>query len=919
MKRKQIVALLLSSVIAVSSCLPVGVQAYAAEDANVSTEVETDSALEQATEADSDSTEVTDAADSGTTADNQGTEQDKTGDGTSADINEGPDGQTGETASTATEASESEDSIQTDDMTDGNDDQEDDDSADAGEADNADTADTAGEIAEEINEEEAISKEAKSASDASDDIDKPASIAVNKEYTQYFERKNDIDCFKFKSGGGNFKVKVWYIPGEAPDPDDYFGDERIELSYATYGYVSALAGEKPMYMWGDSETIDTTLDTPTAYETEGKDYTVSGDYVVRTIDLGNIKAGKDMGLLFRGHYKGAYKLKVIGKAYTVKKSIKKATVTVASGVYSGTAVKPKVTVKLGNTTLKNGTDYSVSYSNNIKVGSKAVAKITGKGKYKDTVSKTFTIKKRALTNKVNITLKNTSLSYSGKPKKPAFSIYLPATNNVGSIPLVKNTDYTFKYVNNVEPGTGKLIVTGKGNFTGTAERTFKINKLDQPATLNKTKITTTYAKIGTKVKLAVQGRKENAKITYSSSNTKVAVVKDGVVTIKGTGSAEIKVSLGGTKHYKGKTLKCTVNVLKKQTITTGIKDGAKIPYTTKAVPLNAVVKTGNGKLTYKSSDPSVAGVDKNGNLIFRNAEKLGTTTITITAATTSTYTKAVKTLKITTVKGKPELSCENTTQNHDFKEAPFSLGVTVDEPVKLTYTSDNPDCAIVSDDGMVTLNSNNITDDMSVNITVQSKADGFFKESDSITVTLNIQTNRLYWPVRVLNGDGSAGAPITGISTNFGEYLEVINGNHRGIDIAAGEGAGWFCPVDGTLERVYYGCVAGGAAENHVNCNPNHGKYEGVCNNGFGNGVIIRFEMNGVTYYIQCAHMNELSPALIDNEGATITRGTYLGTVGDRGFSFGTHAHFEINRDSAFGTNVNNDPESDGCIFRYSY
>lgn len=46
LKRKQIVALLLSSVIAVSSCLPVSVQAYAAEDASASAEVETDSALE---------------------------------------------------------------------------------------------------------------------------------------------------------------------------------------------------------------------------------------------------------------------------------------------------------------------------------------------------------------------------------------------------------------------------------------------------------------------------------------------------------------------------------------------------------------------------------------------------------------------------------------------------------------------------------------------------------------------------------------------------------------------------------------------------------------------------------------------------------------------------------------------------------
>ena len=735
LKRKQIVALLLSSVIAVSSCLPVSVQAYAAEDANASAEVETDSDLEQNTEADSDNTKAADAADSGTTADDEVMEQDKTDDSTSADINEEFDELNGEAASTETEASESEDSIQTNDMTDSSEDQEDEDSVDA---DEADIAGTEGEAVEEINEEETISKEAELASDSSDNIEKPVSISVNKEYTQAFEKKNDTDCFKFKSGGGNFKVKVWYIPGDMSDPDNYKWDERLELSYATYGYVSAFAGEKPMYMWGDDGTMTTSLLTPISYETEGEDYTISGDYVVRTIDIGNIKAGKEVGLEFVGYYKGAYKFKVIGKAYTVKKSIKKATVTVASGVYSGSAVKPKVTVKLGSTTLKNGTDYSVAYSNNVKAGSKAVAKITGKGSYKDSISKTFTIKKRALTNNVNITLKNTSLSYAGKAKTPGFSIYLPATNNIGSISLVKNTDYTYKYENNVEPGTGKLIVTGKGNFTGSAVRTFKINKLNQPATLKQTKITSTYNKLGTKVKLAVQGRKENAKITYSSSNTKVAVVKDGVVTIKGTGSATIKVSLAATKHYKAKTLKCAVNVLKKQTITTGIANGAKIPYTTNPVPLNAVLKTGNGKLTYKSSDPSVVGVDSKGNLIFKNAEKLGTSTITITAATTSTFTKAVKTLKITTVKGKPVLNCEQTTQNHYYNEEPFTLGVSANEPVELTYQSDNPDYASVSDDGTVTLNTDNINENASVNITVKSKDTSFFKASDDLVVTLNI-------------------------------------------------------------------------------------------------------------------------------------------------------------------------------------
>ena len=156
------------------------------------------------------------------------------------------------------------------------------------------------------------------------------------------------------------------------------------------------------------------------------------------------------------------------------------------------------------------------------------------------------------------------------------------------------------------------------------------------------------------------------------------------------------------------------------------------------MPLNAVLKTGNGKLTYKSSDPSVVGVDSKGNLIFKNAEKLGTSTITITAATTSTFTKAVKTLKITTVKGKPVLNCEQTTQNHYYNEEPFTLGVSANEPVELTYQSDNPDYVSVSDDGTVTLNTDNINENASVNITVKSKDTSFFKASDDLVVTLNI-------------------------------------------------------------------------------------------------------------------------------------------------------------------------------------
>ena len=78
-----------------------------------------------------------------------------------------------------------------------------------------------------------------------------------------------------------------------------------------------------------------------------------------------------------------------------KTSLAKATVIgVADKVYTGSAIKPAVTVKLGSTTLKNGTDYTVTYTNNKNVG-KATVTITGIKKYSGTIKKTFKINPKA--------------------------------------------------------------------------------------------------------------------------------------------------------------------------------------------------------------------------------------------------------------------------------------------------------------------------------------------------------------------------------------------------------------------------------------------------------------------------------------------------------------------------------------------
>ena len=109
---------------------------------------------------------------------------------------------------------------------------------------------------------------------------------------------------------------------------------------------------------------------------------LSGDktYYVRVRSYTNVN-----GKVYYGAWSDVKSIK------TANTDITKATVSgISTKAFTGKAITQNVTVKVGNTVLKNGTDYTVSYSNNKKVG-KATVKITGKGKYGGVITKTFKI------------------------------------------------------------------------------------------------------------------------------------------------------------------------------------------------------------------------------------------------------------------------------------------------------------------------------------------------------------------------------------------------------------------------------------------------------------------------------------------------------------------------------------------------
>ena len=138
---------------------------------------------------------------------------------------------------------------------------------------------------------------------------------------------------------------------------------------------------------------------------------------------------------------------------------------IASQPYTGSAIEPTVTVNVGKKTLTAGTDYTVTYKDNTNVGTAKVI-VTGKGNYTGSVEAKFNITAKALTDSMVQPI--ASQSYTGSAIEPTVTV------NVGKKTLTAGTDYTVTYKDNTNVGTAKVIVTGKGNYTGSVETKFNI-------------------------------------------------------------------------------------------------------------------------------------------------------------------------------------------------------------------------------------------------------------------------------------------------------------------------------------------------------------------------------------------------------------------------------------------------------------
>ena len=315
------------------------------------------------------------------------------------------------------------------------------------------------------------------------------------------------------------------------------------------------------------------------------------------------------------------------------KKISEVTVTgIGSVPYTGQPQTPSFKVMDGNIQLVAGTDYTYEYSNNTAAGT-AYINLTGKGNYTGTYAYPFSIGGLNLVDS-SVTLSQQSYTYSGSECKPSVTVTYDGKT------LVSGTDYTVKYTNNTNAGTATVTVTGKGNYTGTKQATFKINA--------KSILNLTFSSIAD---VTYSGTAYEPKVTITDGSTTLVKGTDFTATYSNNvNPGEASVYISGVNNYSGsKTLKFTI---KGKPISDTTLAVSSCTYTGSAQTPTVTVTDGTTRLTL-GTDFTVS---------YSNNVNAGTATANVSGIGHYTGTKS-KTFKINPCSlenvGSIELDMEN--------------------------------------------------------------------------------------------------------------------------------------------------------------------------------------------------------------------------------------------------------------------
>ena len=284
----------------------------------------------------------------------------------------------------------------------------------------------------------------------------------------------------------------------------------------------------------------------------------------------------------------------------------------------------------GEKTLAENVDYTVSYDKDdfTNVTGPITVTVTGMGNYTGAVARSYKVTPKAILDG-DVQVDSRVLTYTGKAQTPQVTV----------TGLVRDKDYAVAYENNINAGTGKLTVTGQGNYDGKVEKTFAIGKASLTVTAEDKSVV--YGKDAPEFTVAYNGfvNGEDAAVlggalAFECSYTKGSPVTEFgyPITVKGLTSGNYDITfVGGTLSVVRAEGQVTVAALDAKT------------YGDAPFALDVDTHGSDGAVTFESSDTDVITVDDAGVVTIVNA---GSAVISVKLAKGSNYVAAQTTVEI---------------------------------------------------------------------------------------------------------------------------------------------------------------------------------------------------------------------------------------------------------------------------------
>lgn len=290
---------------------------------------------------------------------------------------------------------------------------------------------------------------------------------------------------------------------------------------------------------------------------------------------------------------GNYKGKVNGSYQIVQADISGIKVSIPDQAYTGKPITPSVTLSLNNKVLVPNVDYTITYSNNIEVGT-ANVKIVGKGNYKGTINTTFKI----TPVKFDLSVTNGNTVYTGQPQKGGASVNVlnatgvtikygttQGTYNLTSLPSYTDAGVYTVYYQVSKTGfttvTGSLTITiNQANNKIAFKNNQNVYSTVNPNSISASVITTFPGTI------TVEG---GAKARYEVSGNNIKIIP------LGEGSEDFTVRVAGNKNYTGSSIKGTL-IIEKGKITVVAKPKT-VTYNGQPQTLDFAVNSPSGTTT----------------------------------------------------------------------------------------------------------------------------------------------------------------------------------------------------------------------------------------------------------------------------------------------------------------------------------